>query len=73
MQNDKHYDVIIIGSCAGGGTLAWKLAPTGKKILLIERVDFYTKVLTFEKVSESEEYQPDLEFHRPLKVSLTKL
>jgi choline dehydrogenase-like flavoprotein len=34
---DKHYDVIIIGSGAGGGTLAWKLAPTGKSILLIER------------------------------------
>jgi len=32
-----HYDVIIIGSGAGGGTLAWKLAPGGKRILLIER------------------------------------
>jgi choline dehydrogenase-like flavoprotein len=32
-----HYDVVIIGSGAGGGTLAWKLAPSGKKILLIER------------------------------------
>jgi choline dehydrogenase-like flavoprotein len=32
-----HYDVVIIGSGAGGGTLAWKLAPTGKKVLLIER------------------------------------
>ena len=31
------YDVIIIGSGAGGGTLALKLAPTGKKILLLER------------------------------------
>jgi choline dehydrogenase-like flavoprotein len=31
------YDVIIIGSGAGGGTLAWRLAPSGKKILLIER------------------------------------
>jgi choline dehydrogenase-like flavoprotein len=34
---DQHYDVIIIGSGAGGGTLAWKLAPTGRRILLIER------------------------------------
>ena len=32
-----HYDVIIIGSGAGGGTLAWRLAPTGKRILLLER------------------------------------
>ncbi len=35
-----NYDVIIIGSGAGGGTLAWKLAPSGKRILLIERGDF---------------------------------
>ena len=34
---NKHYDVIIIGTGAGGGTLAHKLAPTGKKILLLER------------------------------------
>jgi choline dehydrogenase-like flavoprotein len=31
------YDVIIIGSGAGGGTLARHLAPSGKKILLLER------------------------------------
>ena len=36
----NHYDVIIIGTGAGGGTLAWKLAPTGKKILLLERGDY---------------------------------
>ena len=36
----EHYDVIIIGSGAGGGTLAWKLAPSGKKILLLERGGF---------------------------------
>ena len=32
-----HYDVIIIGTGAGGGTLAHRLAPSGKKILLLER------------------------------------
>ncbi len=32
-----HYDVIIIGTGAGGGTLAYQLAPSGKKILLLER------------------------------------
>jgi len=37
MSNQNHYDVIIIGSGAGGGTLAYKLAPTGKKILILER------------------------------------
>src|SRR5439155_1210779 len=37
MAESNHYDVIIIGSGAGGGTLAHKLAPTGKKILILER------------------------------------
>lgn len=36
----NHYDVVIIGSGAGGGTLAWKLAPTGKRILLLERGEY---------------------------------
>src|SRR6185437_1546729 len=31
------YDVIIIGSGPGGGTMAWKLAQTGKRVLLLER------------------------------------
>jgi choline dehydrogenase-like flavoprotein len=33
----EHYDVIIIGTGAGGGTLAHRLAPSGKRILQIER------------------------------------
>jgi choline dehydrogenase-like flavoprotein len=40
MTNDRHYDVIIIGTGAGGGTLAYRLAPTGKRILLVERGDY---------------------------------
>jgi choline dehydrogenase-like flavoprotein len=40
MTSNNHYDVIIIGSGAGGGTLAYKLAPSGKKILLLERGDY---------------------------------
>lgn len=35
--DDQHYDVIIVGTGAGGGTLARKLAPSGKRILLLER------------------------------------
>ncbi|HEX6724472.1 MAG TPA: GMC family oxidoreductase [Gaiella sp.] len=31
------YDVIVIGTGAGGGTLARHLAPSGKRILLLER------------------------------------
>ncbi|MEK6439158.1 NAD(P)/FAD-dependent oxidoreductase [Pseudonocardia sp. T1-2H] len=34
---DRHYDVIIIGTGAGGGTLAHRLAPSGKQVLLLER------------------------------------
>ena len=34
------YDVIIIGSGAGGGTLARHLAPSGKSILILERGDW---------------------------------
>ena len=32
-----HYDVVIVGSGAGGGTLFHKLARAGKKVLLLER------------------------------------
>lgn len=39
-MNNGHYDVIIIGTGAGGGTLAYRLAPTGKKILVLERGDY---------------------------------
>ncbi len=36
-MKSTHYDVIIIGSGAGGGTLVHHLAPSGKRILLLER------------------------------------
>ena len=39
-MNNGHYDIIIIGSGAGGGTLARHLAPSGKSILLLERGDW---------------------------------
>jgi choline dehydrogenase-like flavoprotein len=39
-MSSSHYDVIIIGSGAGGGTLAYRLAPSGKRILLLERGDY---------------------------------
>ena len=39
----ESYDVIIIGSGAGGGTLARHLAPSGKRILLLERGDWLTR------------------------------
>jgi choline dehydrogenase-like flavoprotein len=39
-MSSQRYDIIIIGTGAGGGTLAWKLAPTGKRILILERGDY---------------------------------
>jgi choline dehydrogenase-like flavoprotein len=39
------FDVIIVGTGAGGGTLANTLAPSGKRILLLERGDFLTREL----------------------------
>ncbi len=35
-----HYDIIVIGTGAGGGTIAHGLASTGARILLLERGDF---------------------------------
>ena len=40
MATSDHYDVIVIGTGAGGGTLAHTLAASGKRILLLERGDF---------------------------------
>lgn len=40
MANDNHFDVIIIGTGAGGGTLLHRLAPSGKRILVLERGDY---------------------------------
>ena len=37
------YDVIVIGSGAGGGTLVRHLAPSGKRILLLESGDWLTR------------------------------
>ena len=39
MLND-HYDLIVIGSGPGGASLAQRLAPTGKRILVLERGDY---------------------------------
>src|SRR5215831_8476670 len=40
MATEPRYDVIIIGTGAGGGTLAYHLAPSGKSILILERGDY---------------------------------
>ncbi len=45
MSAADRYDVIIIGTGAGGGTLARHLAPSGKRILLLERGDWLPREL----------------------------
>jgi choline dehydrogenase-like flavoprotein len=40
MADDQHYDVVIIGTGAGGGTLGHRLAMNGAKVLWLERGPF---------------------------------
>jgi choline dehydrogenase-like flavoprotein len=40
MSDSQHYDVIVIGTGAGGGSIAHRLAPSGKRVLLLERGDY---------------------------------
>jgi choline dehydrogenase-like flavoprotein len=49
-----HYDVVIVGTGAGGGTLANVLAGAGKRILLLERGDFLPR--------EKENWDPEQVF-----------
>src|SRR5262245_51850001 len=48
------YDIIIIGTGAGGGTLAYALRDSGARILLLERGDFLPQ--------EPENWSPDAIF-----------
>jgi len=41
----ERYDVVIVGTGAGGGTLARALADSGRQILLLERGDFLPREL----------------------------
>ena len=43
MSRENQFDVIIIGTGAGGGTLAYHLAPSGKRILILERGDYVAR------------------------------
>ncbi|MEL6320277.1 MAG: GMC family oxidoreductase [Cyanobacteria bacterium J06626_14] len=57
MSSDRHYDIIIIGTGAGGGTLAHRLAPSGKRILVLERGGFLPREK--ENWSAKEVYQKE--------------
>ena len=50
----EHFDVIIIGTGAGGGTLAHTVASSGKRILMLERGDFLPR--------EMDNWSPDKVF-----------
>jgi choline dehydrogenase-like flavoprotein len=50
----EHYDVIIVGSGAGGGTLAHRLAAAGVRLLILERGDFLPR--------ERENWEPEAVF-----------
>jgi choline dehydrogenase-like flavoprotein len=43
MSHENHFDLIIIGTGAGGGTLAYHLAPSGKRILILERGEYVAR------------------------------
>jgi choline dehydrogenase-like flavoprotein len=45
MADDRHYDVVVIGTGAGGGTLGHRLATSGKRILWLERGPFLPREL----------------------------
>ena len=53
---DQRWDVVIVGSGAGGGTLARALAPTGASILILERGDFVPR--------EAENWDPEAVWKR---------
>ncbi|MBL0927825.1 MAG: GMC family oxidoreductase [Phycisphaerales bacterium] len=39
-MSSQHYDIIIIGTGAGGGTIARAVAGSGRRVLILERGDF---------------------------------
>jgi choline dehydrogenase-like flavoprotein len=45
MADDRHYDVIIVGTGAGGGTLGYRLARQGVRVLWLERGSFLPREL----------------------------
>jgi choline dehydrogenase-like flavoprotein len=49
---NRNFDVIVIGTGAGGGTLAYRLAASGKRILMLERGDYVPR--------EKENWNPKL-------------
>ena len=57
-----HYDLIVIGNGPGGTSLAHRLAPTGKRILIVERGGYQPAVRPFLDLwatgRKPDQYQP---------------
>src|SRR6478609_3021507 len=51
MATSDHYDIIVVGTGAGGGTLAHTVAASGRRVLLLERGDFLPR--------ETENWSPE--------------
>lgn len=45
-MTQDHYDIIVIGSGPGGASLAQRLAPGGRRILILERGDYLPRSTT---------------------------
>ena len=59
MQHD--YDILIIGTGMGGGTLAYALRNSGRRILLLERGDYLPQEpenWSLEAVFDQKRYKP---------------
>ena len=67
----EHYDVVIIGSGAGGGTMTHALAASGKRILLLERGDFPGAIAECSNAIESEPRVAGLWLNRGLARRMT--
>ena len=67
-MSSEHYDVIIIGSGAGGGTLAYRLAPTGLRVLILERGGYVPREKdnwSPRAVNVQAKYHPKTAWHTP--------
>jgi len=42
-KTDNDFDAVIVGSGAGGGAVAWRLAMAGKRVLVLEKGPWFTE------------------------------